>query len=108
MAVSVISMATNNCFTNKTFGCSTLKKTGVKSLSFEISRYLFASHEVQFVIIVNQYPLSYLIINLQLFIAQLSACSDFFSINNSNQKSFLKTTFEKRIKAMVSSKYIYM
>ena len=52
---------------------STFKKTGVsfrsfvkrkRSLSFEISRYLFASHEDQFAIIVNQYALSYLIINL--------------------------------------------
>ena len=29
-----------------------------KSLSFEISRYFFASHEVRFVIIVVQYALS--------------------------------------------------
>ena len=36
----------------------------------------------------------------------LSACSVFFSINNFNQKSFLKTTFERRIKAVVSIKYI--
>ena len=34
-----------------------------KSLSFEISRYLFASHEVYFLIIAIQYGLSCLIIN---------------------------------------------
>ena len=35
-----------------------------RSLLFEISRYFFASHEVWFVIIVIQYGLSYIIINL--------------------------------------------
>ena len=37
-------------------------------------------------------------------IKELSACSVFFSINNFNQKSFLKTTFELKIKAMISIK----
>ena len=74
MAALVIFMAANDCFTNKTFSCSNVKKKQVlvseasfanrKSLLFEISRYLFASHEVWFVIIFNQYALSYLIINL--------------------------------------------
>ena len=34
----------------------------------------------------------------------LSACSVFFSIDNFNQKSFLKAIFEFRIKAKVSTK----
>ena len=60
MAGSVILMAANGCFTNKRFVCAwfvpTFKKTGVsfrsklvkreRSLLFDISRYLFASHEV--------------------------------------------------------------
>ena len=57
MAVSVILMAANDCFTNKTFGRSNVLKKQVlvseasfvnrkRSLSIEISRYLFASHEV--------------------------------------------------------------
>ena len=70
MAALVIFMAANDCFTNKTFSCSNVKLVSEasfanrKSLLFEISRYLFASHEVWFVIIFNQYALSYLIINL--------------------------------------------
>ena len=39
-------------------------------------------------------------------IKELSACSVFFSVNNFDQKSFLKTNFERRIKAMVSTKCI--
>ena len=57
MAASVILMAANDCFTNKTFGRSNVLKNQVlvseasfvnrkRSLSIEISRYLFASHEV--------------------------------------------------------------
>ena len=56
MAALVIFMTANDCFTNKTFSCSNVKKNQVlvseasfanrKSLSYEISRYLFASHEV--------------------------------------------------------------
>ena len=37
----------------------------------------------------------------------LSTSSVFFSINNFNHKSFLKTIFELRIKAKVSTKCLY-
>ena len=44
---------------------------------------------------------------LPLGIKELSACSVFFSIDNCNQKRFLKTIFQLKIKAKVSTKCIY-
>ena len=40
-------------------------------------------------------------------IKRLSACSVFFSQNNFSQKSFLKTNFQRKVKAMVSTKCIF-